>query len=84
MFLNFPNPTRSYHEGGHFIRFFGHDGLTEIAFKIDAKALSDTSHDEIEILAVFDALREKIHSVAREVHSHGKMLFYALTASDFR
>ena len=48
MFLNFPNQTRSYHEGGHFIRFFGHDGLTEIAFKVDVKALTDTSNDEIE------------------------------------
>ena len=84
MFLSFPNQTRSYHEGGHFIRFFGHDGLTEVAFKVDVEALSQTSHGETEILAAFDSLREKIYSVAREVHSHGKMLFYALSASDFR
>jgi len=84
MFLNSLNATRSYHEGGYFIRFFGHDGLTEIAFKVDATALSATSHDEIEILAVFNKLREKIHSLAREVHWHGKKLYYALTASYFR
>jgi Protein of unknown function (DUF1488) len=59
MFLNSLNATRSYHESGHFIRFFGHDGLTEIAFKIDATALSATSHHEIEKLAVFRSLREK-------------------------
>jgi Protein of unknown function (DUF1488) len=84
MFLKFPNRTRSYHEGGQFIRFFGHDGLTEVAFKLDVGALSETTRGEAEILAAFDALREKIYSVAREIHSHGKMLYYVLTAADFR
>jgi Protein of unknown function (DUF1488) len=84
MFLSFPNQSRSYHDGGRFIRFYGHDGLTEVAFKLDVSALPETARGDGEILAAFDGLREKIYSVAREIHSHGRMLFYVLTAEDFR
>jgi Protein of unknown function (DUF1488) len=56
----------------------------EIAFRVDADALSEKTCSEAEILAAFDVLREKIYSVAREIHSHGKMPFYVLTAADFR
>lgn len=84
MFLSFPNQTRSYHDGGRFIRFYGHDGLTEVVFKLDVGALPETTRGEADILAAFDSLREKIYSVAREIHSHGKMLFYVLKDEDFR
>lgn len=87
MSLSFPNPTRSYNERNHCVRFFGHDGTKEIAFRVDVVAFSTTSRasgDEAAFLAAFDAVRIKIQSVAREAYSNGRMLYYALSARDFK
>ena len=87
MTLSFPNPTRSYNERKHCVRFFGHDGTKEVAFSVDVDAFSKTSRssgDEAAFLAAFDAVRIKIQSVAREAYSHGRMLYYALNTRDFK
>ena len=48
MGLEFPNRSRSYDPGNKRIRFTGHDGMFEIAFSIDADALSSDIFDAAE------------------------------------
>ena len=38
--LNFPNPSRSYDETGHGVRFWGYDQTFEISFFVEEGALS--------------------------------------------
>lgn len=89
MTLAFPNPSRSFDDVRNVVRFFGHDGIFEIGFLVEAAALADggaqgTGTPEARCLAAFDALRTSIHDVARKAYSHGRRSSYTLTAADFR
>jgi hypothetical protein len=91
MTLAFPNPSRSFDEARNAVLFFGHDGLFEIRFFVEAGALAISATalpvvamSEMKCLSVFDAVRTSILEVAREAYSHGCRNYYTLTAADFR
>ena len=91
MTLAFPNPSRSFDEARNAVLFFGHDGVFEIRFFVEAGALarSETAlpgsgMSEAKCLSAFDALRTSIQDVAREAYSHRRLSYYTLTAADFR
>ena len=91
MTLAFPNPSRSFDEARNAIHFFGHDGLFEIRFLVEAGALviSGTGlpmsgMSEAKCLSAFDAVRASILEIAREAYSHGRRNYYTLTAADFQ
>ena len=88
MSLDFPNRSRSYDESGQRVRFVGHDGMTQVAFAVDAAAIStaDSAPDraEADALAAFDAARSSILDVAREAYSQGRKNLYVLTSADFK
>jgi hypothetical protein len=86
MTLAFPNPSRSFDEARNAVLFFGHDGVFEIRFFVEAGALaiSGTALPTMpRCLSVFDAVRTPILDVAREAYSHGRRNYYTLTAADF-
>jgi hypothetical protein len=73
------------------VLFFGHDGVFEIRFFVEAGALAMSGTalpisgmSEAKCLSVFDAVRTSILEVAREAYSHGRRNYYTLTAADFR
>jgi hypothetical protein len=89
MTLNFPNPARSFDEARNAVRFFGYEGLREIRFFVEAKALAKVEAEaspmsEEKCLSAFDRLRAAIHNVAREAYSHKRLDSYTLSAGDFR
>jgi hypothetical protein len=88
MALMFPNASRSYDETRHGIRFVGHDGMFEIPFFVEVDALPANANrensSERDFLAAFDAARESIQSVAREVYANGRKNRYVLTPADFQ
>jgi len=91
MTLAFPNHSRSFDEARNAVLFFGHDGLFEIRFFVEAgalairgKALPISEMSEVKCLSLFDAGRASILNVAREAYSHGRRNYYTLTAADFR
>ena len=85
--LNFPNPSRSYDETGHGVRFWGYDRTLEIAFFLEEGALSkvhpDTTVTEAGFLNTFDANRERICEVASNIYSRRQKPSYTLTSADF-
>lgn len=86
MTLAFPNPSRSFDETRNAVRFTGYDGMFQVPFLVEAKALSSSGKSamsEAEYLTAFDAARGSIHKVAQKVYSRGRHPFYTLTASDF-
>jgi hypothetical protein len=90
MTLAFPNPSRSFDEARNAVLFFGHDGLFEIRFFVEAGALTISGTalpisgmSEAKCLSAFDAVRTSILEVAREAYSHGRRNYYTLTAADF-
>lgn len=86
MTLTFPNPSRSFDEARNAVRFTGYDGMFQVPFLIDAKALSTSGKSalsEAECLTAFDAARGSIHNVARKAYSRGRHTLYTLTAADF-
>ena len=89
--LAFPNPSRSFDEARNAVLFFGHDGVLEIGFFVEAGALAISGTallisgmSEAKCLSVFDAARTSILDVAREAYSHERRNYYTLTAADFR
>jgi hypothetical protein len=62
--LNFPNPSRSYDETGHGVRFWGYDQTFEVSFFVEDGALSkvhpDTTVNEAGFLNTFDVNRVSI------------------------
>lgn len=87
MTIEFLNPSRSFDETRHAVRFVGHDGMFEVSFYVEAAALSGpgaAQPSERESLAAFDAARGSIHKVAREAYARGRRTHYTLTASDLR
>ena len=89
--LSFPNPSRSYDETVHGVRFWGYDQTFEISFFVDASAFSkldpETSADEAGFLNTFDVHRNQIREAASNVYSRrrkGSYVFsYTLTNFDF-
>jgi len=89
--VNFPNPSRSYDETRHGVRFWGYDRTFEISFFVEAGALSkvspETGADEAGFLNTFDVHRNRICAVAWDVYSRrhkGSYIYsYILTDSDF-
>jgi hypothetical protein len=89
--LNFPNPSRSYDETRHGVRFWGYDRTLEISFLIEDGALSkvspETSANEAGFLNTFDVNRNRICAVAWDIYSRDRktsyIYSYILTDSDF-
>ena len=87
MSLSFPNLSRSYDATRRRIRFWGHDDALEVSFFLEESALfrlsPKTRNDESGILAAFDAIRDRINSVADRLHASKRRAFYVLVATDF-
>ena len=89
--LHFPNPSRSYDETGHGVRFWGYDRTMEISFFVEDDALNkvspETSADETGFLNAFDVNRNRICAVAWDIylrrHKAAHIFAYTLTDSDF-
>lgn len=89
MTLAFPNPTRSFDQARNAVSFFGHDGMFEIRFFVEAAVLAEgrspgARMSEAQCLSTFDAMRPSIYDVAREVYSNHRRNLNTLTLSDFR
>lgn len=91
MTLEFPNRSRSFDDSRRAVRFSGYDGMFEVRFFVEADALaphegSAGGEDDLEddCLAAFDAQRQSIHDVAREIYSGDRRTSYILTSADFR
>lgn len=86
MSISFPNPSRSYDNQSHRIRFVGHDGMFQISFAITVDALSSTSSGpldgEADFLRAFDAAHEAIQGIARKAYSKTRKSSYVFTAAD--
>ncbi len=87
MTLNFPNGSRSYDASRNLIRFWGYDSALEVSFFVEVSALiklaPHTRNVEAGYLEAFDAARDRIHEVARKVHSRARKDVCLLEAADF-
>ncbi len=87
MALAFPNASRSYDEGAARVRFWGHDGMTEVPFVLELAALDGLeprlSHTESNILKAFDTWQDRIQRVAKQVYSKQHRGVHVIVASDF-
>ncbi|MGI9335533.1 MAG: DUF1488 domain-containing protein [Gammaproteobacteria bacterium] len=89
--LSFPNPSRSYDETGHGVRFWGYDQAIEVSFFVEASALSkidsETKPDEVAILKSFDVNRDRIREAASTTYSRRRkaahLFSFTLKDSDF-
>ena len=91
MTLAFPNPSRSFDEARNAVLFFGHDGVFEIRFFVEAGALAKwgmalpvSGMSDANCLSIFDAVRTSILEVAREAYANARRSYHTLTAADFR
>lgn len=87
MTLAFPNTARSFDEVRNAVRFFGHDGMFEIRFFVEAEALGKgrghaMSMSEAQCLSSFDAMRTAIYAAAQKVYAKSRRNMNILTASD--
>jgi hypothetical protein len=68
MALNFPNPSRSYDESKHCIRFWAYDQSLEIPFFVDEEALCSidpsATRSEASFLSAFDRHRDRVLKAA--------------------
>jgi hypothetical protein len=91
MSLVFPNPSRSFDQGGNRVRFWGYDRAIEVSFFVDAAALKQlcpgVGSPETGYLEAFDEARSRIYEVAEEVYERGGKgkgdYAYVLAAGDF-
>ena len=94
MTLEFLNPSRSFDEARNAIRFVGHDGMFEVPFFVEVKALTRLAMSSAGLcsmelseefyLSTFDSARGSIEDVAHEAYAHRRQTYYMLTAADFR
>lgn len=91
MTLAFPNPSRSFDRTRNAVRFTGYDGMFEVPFFVETRALARSNIDmrrtdisETTYLSAFDALCASIHDAARKAYSHGRRPSYTLTIADLR
>ncbi len=87
MTLAFPNSARSFDEVRKAVRFFGHDGMFEIRFLVEAEALAKDraqalAMSEAQCLSSFDAMRAPIYAAAKKVYAKYRRNMNILTASD--
>jgi hypothetical protein len=91
MKLAFPNPSRSFDEGGNRIRFWGYDRAIEISFFVEAAALKwlcpGVGSPETGHMDAFDEARSRIYEVADQVYQRGGkgkgVYTYVLSVADF-
>lgn len=87
MALAFPNASRSYDESSARVRFWGHDGMTEVPFVLEVAALDGLeprlTRTESGVLKAFDTWRERIERVAGQVYSKHHRGVHVIVASDF-
>lgn len=73
MALSFPNPSRSYDESRHCVRFWGYDETREVSFQISGVFLSQLAQtfprDEEGQLALFDQYRDQIYVLAQDIYA---------------
>jgi hypothetical protein len=87
MTLSFPNPSRSYDESRHSVRFVGHDGLTQIRFFLPVSILADDliarMPTETDYLSAFDGKRKDIFEVARKAYESRRKDMIELDQTSF-
>lgn len=89
MALQFLNQNRSFDETRERVRFWGHDGTTEICFIVEADALQkldpDVARVESGLLNAFDTARSQIQDIAATIYgrSRDQASAYVLAAKDF-
>jgi hypothetical protein len=85
MTLQFPNPSRSYDETTHGVRFWGYDRTFEIEFFIENGALlkinTKTNSDEAGCLHTFDVNLERIHEMAKKLYVRRRKASYTFSFS---
>jgi hypothetical protein len=74
--IGFPNPSRRFDEARNAVLFFGHDGVFEVRFFVEAgtlaisgTALPMSGMSEAKCLSAFDAMRTSILEIVREAES---------------
>jgi hypothetical protein len=87
MALEFPNNSRSYDSTRRAVRFWGYDGVFEIAFFIESGVLSSIApgmrKTDAEILKCFDANWLKIIQAAGRTYFRRKNGDYSVGVADF-
>lgn len=91
MKLTFPNPSRSFDEGGNRIRFWGYDRAIEVSFFVEAAALKrlcpGVGSPETGYMDAFDEAQSRIYEVADELYQRGGkgkgVYTYVLSVADF-
>ena len=87
MTLSFPNPSRSYDESRHRVRFVGHDGLMQINFFLPVSILADDLSvrlpTETDYLSAFDGMRKDIFEVARKAYESRRRNMIELDQTSF-
>jgi len=87
--LLFPNPSRSYDESQHRVRFWGYDSAIEISFYIDTAALKlmcpNIKNVETDFLHAFDSKIATIHDVAEKIYiaRKNRSFDFILSVNDF-
>jgi len=83
MALSFPNPSRSYNESVHGVRFWGYDKTFEITFFIEEGALlkvnTNTKADEVGFLETFDINLNRIRKLAGKIYSRRRKASYVFS-----
>lgn len=87
MSLEFPNRMRILNPGAKAITFSGYDSITEIRFTLPLDVLAKINGQPFAsnaaALASFDALRDRIQTVAANTHARSHKTFHVLEASRF-
>lgn len=87
MTIAFPNPSRSYDERRHSVRFVGHDGLMQIRFFLPVSILADDLSvrmpTEVDYLSAFDGMRKRIFDVARKAYESRRRDMIELDQTNF-
>jgi hypothetical protein len=87
MTLSFPNPSRSYDESRHRVRFVGHDGLAQIRFFVPVSILAGDliaqMPTETDYLSAFDGMRKSIFEVARKAYESRRRDMIELDQASF-
>lgn len=91
MTLAFPNPSRSLDKLRNAVRFTGYDGMFEVPFLVDVRALVKSPVElrmsdslETACLDTFDSMRNVIYAAAAKAYQNGRSAPYILTAADIR
>lgn len=90
MALAFPNPSRSFDEERNAVQFIGYDGMFQVSFFVEARALMKASAQsprasalEKDYLLFFDQSRKAIYEAAHKAYASRRQGSYTLTADNF-